>query len=88
MKFSSSFVTPMDKIQEIDQIRRRFALNSMSDHLMVLNIYQEWKSLRNYREKNQFCYDHFLNSNNMKMIDKIRNQLRHLIQDYFASYTG
>jgi HrpA-like RNA helicase len=88
MKYSSSFVTPIDKIQEIDQIRRHFANNTMSDHLMLLNIYQEWKSQRNYREKNHFCFENFLNSNHMKMIDKVRNQLRHLIQDYFASYTG
>ncbi len=60
----------------------------MSDHLMLLNIYQEWKSQRNYREKNHFCSENFLNSNHMKMIEKVRNQLRHLIQDYFASYTG
>ena len=60
----------------------------MSDHLMILNVYQQWKNQRNYRDKNQFCYENFLNSNHMKMIDKVRNQLRHLIQDYFASYTG
>jgi len=78
----------MDKIQEINQIRRRFADNTMSDHLMLLNIYQEWKNQRNYRDKNHFCYENFLNSNHMKMIDKVRNQLKHLIQDYFASYTG
>ena len=55
---------------------------------MLLNIYQEWKKQRNYREKNRFCFENFLNSNHMKMIDRVRNQLRHLIQDYFASYTG
>ncbi len=60
----------------------------MSDHLMLISIYQEWKKQRNYRDKNQFCFENFLNSNHMKMIDKVRNQLRHLIQDYFASYTG
>jgi len=60
----------------------------MSDHLMLLNIYQEWKNQRNYRDKNHFCFENFLNSNHMKMIDKVRNQLKHLIQDYFASYTG
>lgn len=78
----------MDKIQEINQIRRRFSDNTMSDHLMLVNIYQEWKRQRNYRDKNQFCFDNFLNSNHMKMIEKVRIQLRHLIQDYFASYTG
>lgn len=82
------FVTPIDKIDEIDQIRRCFAENTMSDHLMLLNIYQQWKNQRNYREKNQFCFEHFLNVNHMKMIDRVRNQLRHLIQDYFASFTG
>ena len=83
-----SFVTPIDKLPEIDQIRRRFSNNTMSDHLMLINIYQAWKEQRNYHEKNQFCLENFLNSSHMKMIDKIRNQLRHLIQDYFASYTG
>ena len=60
----------------------------MSDHLMLVNIYHEWKRQRTYREKNHFCFENFLNSNHMKMIDRVRNQLRHLIQDYFASYTG
>jgi len=78
----------MDKIQEINQIRRSFANNTMSDHLMLLNIYQEWKSHRNLREKLKFCQENFLNSNHMKMIDKIRNQLKYLIQNYFASLTS
>ena len=82
------FVSPIDKIQEINETRRRFGEKTMSDHLMLLNVYQQWKNQRNYRDKTQFCYEHFLNSNHMKMIDKVRNQLRHLIQDYFASYTG
>lgn len=82
------FVTPIDKIDEIDQVRRCFAENTMSDHLMLLNIYQQWKQQRNYREKNQFCFEHFLNANHMRMIDRVRNQLRHLIRDYFATYTG
>ncbi|CAF2507968.1 unnamed protein product [Rotaria sp. Silwood2] len=87
LSYRDPFVTPIDKIQEINEIRRRFADNTMSDHLMLVNIYQEWKRQRNYRDKNRFCFEHFLNSNHMKMIDKVRNQLKHLIQDYFASYT-
>ncbi|UJR24999.1 hypothetical protein I4U23_006360 [Adineta vaga] len=88
LSYRDPFVTPIDKTHEINEVRRRFAANTMSDHLMILNVYQQWKNQRNYRDKNQFCYENFLNSNHMKMIDKVRNQLRHLIQDYFASYTG
>ena len=88
LNFIFSFVTPIDKLPEIDQVRRRFSNNTMSDHLMLINIYQAWKEQRSYHEKNQFCLKNFLNSSHMNMIDKIRNQLRHLIQDYFASYTG
>ncbi|CAF3331421.1 unnamed protein product [Rotaria sp. Silwood1] len=87
LSYRDPFVTPIDKIQEINEIRRRFGHNTMSDYLMLVNIYQEWKRQRNYRDKNHFCFENFLNSNHMKMIDKVRNQLKHLIQDYFASYT-
>ncbi|CAF2129708.1 unnamed protein product [Rotaria magnacalcarata] len=87
LSYRDPFVTPIDKIQEINEIRRCFADKTMSDHLMLVNIYQEWKKQQNYRDKNHFCFEHFLNSNHMKMIDKVRNQLKHLIQDYFASYT-
>lgn len=78
----------MDKTHEINEIRRRFSGNTMSDHLMLVNIYEEWKKQRNYRDKSNFCFENFLNSNHMKMIDKVRSQLKHLIQDYFASHTG
>ena len=60
----------------------------MSDHLMLLNIYQQWKNNEIIEKTNRFSFNDFLNSNHMKMIDRVRNQLRHLIQDYFASYTG
>ncbi|CAF1151787.1 unnamed protein product [Adineta steineri] len=88
LSYRDPFVTPIDKIEEIKETRQRFGERTMSDHLMLVNIYKQWKNQRTYRDKNQFCYENFLNSNHMKMIDKVRNQLRHLIQDYFASYTG
>ncbi|CAF0793937.1 unnamed protein product [Adineta ricciae] len=88
LSYRDPFVSPIDKTKEINEVRRRFAENTMSDHLMIVNVYEQWKAQRNYRAKNQFCFENFLNSNHMKMIDKVRNQLQHLIQDYFASYTG
>lgn len=78
----------MEKSNEIDLIRQRFADRTMSDHLMLLNIYREWRKQRNSREKSDFCFEYFLNLNHMKMLDKVRQQLKQLIEDFFGFPTG
>lgn len=88
LSYRDPFVSPIEKIHEINAVRRRFAGDSMSDHLMLLNVYQEWKRQRTFRDKNHFCCENFLSINHMNMIEKVRNQLKHLIEDYFASRAG
>lgn len=60
----------------------------MSDHLMLVNVYNQWRKQKTFREKNRFCFENFLNLNNMNMIDKVRVQLKRFIEDYFGSLTG
>ena len=60
----------------------------MSDHLMLLKIFQQWQQQHTSQAKNNFCYEHFLNSSHMMMIDRVRVQLRNLILDYFGSFTS
>lgn len=55
--------------EKINQIKKGFAQDSMSDHQMLLNTYNEWS---NQRRKGEFCQENYISSGNMQMIQGVR----------------
>eukprot|EP01080_Neovahlkampfia_damariscottae_P007206 gene7206-11522_t len=65
------FYRPKDREEESDSVREKFFIPE-SDHLTLLNIYQQWRS-HNYSA--EWCSDHFLHFKSMKKIREVREQI-------------
>lgn len=55
--------------EKINGIKKEFAQDSLSDHQMLLNTYNEWS---NQRRKGEFCQENYISSGNMTMIQGLR----------------
>lgn len=65
------FMLPIgDEGEKINQIKAKFAQDSMSDHQMLLNTYNEWKR---QRRKSEFSQENFISVGNMFMTQGVRN---------------
>jgi len=67
------FYTPSVIKEKVEKIREKFTHPS-SDHLTLLNIFNQWKENRNVNQN--FARDHFLNDKSLKKADDIRRQLK------------
>jgi pre-mRNA-splicing factor ATP-dependent RNA helicase DHX38/PRP16 len=65
------FYRPKDREDESDSVREKFFVPE-SDHLTLLNVYQQWRS-HNYSA--EWCSDHFLHFKSMKKIREVREQI-------------
>ena len=65
------YYRPNDKSTEADNIREKFLMPE-SDHLTLLNIYQEWKR-KKFNDK--WLKEHYIHIRTMKRVREIRSQL-------------
>eukprot|EP00698_Gefionella_okellyi_P007727 TRINITY_DN1885_c0_g1_i1.p1 TRINITY_DN1885_c0_g1~~TRINITY_DN1885_c0_g1_i1.p1 ORF type:complete len:1141 (-),score=301.42 TRINITY_DN1885_c0_g1_i1:995-4384(-) len=67
----SVFFRPKDREEQSDSAREKFFVPE-SDHLTLLNVYQQWKT-NGYRQ--DWCSDHFIHHKAMKKAQEVRSQL-------------
>ncbi|WOG93703.1 hypothetical protein DCAR_0312990 [Daucus carota subsp. sativus] len=72
----SVFFSPKDRAEESDAAREKFFVPE-SDHLTLLNVYQQWKS-NSYR--GDWCNDHYLHSKGLKKAREVRSQLLDILK--------
>lgn len=67
----SVFFRPPDRAEESDSAREKFFVPE-SDHLTLLNVYQQWKA-NGYRA--EWCSDHFLHAKGLRKAKEVRTQM-------------
>ncbi|XP_042519990.1 pre-mRNA-splicing factor ATP-dependent RNA helicase DEAH7 [Macadamia integrifolia] len=72
----SVFFRPKDRAEESDAAREKFFVPE-SDHLTLLNIYQQWKA-NQYR--GDWCNDHFLQVKGLRKAREVRSQLLDILK--------
>jgi len=72
----SIFYRPKDRQEESDAAREKFFVPE-SDHLTLLNVYQQWKK-NGYN--GAWCTDHFIHQKTMKKVREVRGQLSDILQ--------
>lgn len=67
------FNLPMgDEGQRIQAIKKEFAGGSLSDHIMLLNTYNEWAKWKHSKGERQFSHENMISNGNMEMIHGVR----------------
>jgi pre-mRNA-splicing factor ATP-dependent RNA helicase DHX38/PRP16 len=67
----SVFYRPKERAEESDAMREKFFVPE-SDHLTLLNVYNQWKA-NNYSDR--WATTHFINAKSMKKAKEVRQQL-------------
>ncbi|RLN96655.1 hypothetical protein BBJ28_00020329 [Nothophytophthora sp. Chile5] len=67
----SVFFRPKDREEESDAAREKFFVPE-SDHLTLLNVYQQWEA---NRHSAQWCSDHFIHAKGLRKAREVREQL-------------
>ncbi|XP_065076769.1 ATP-dependent DNA/RNA helicase DHX36 [Ochlerotatus camptorhynchus] len=73
LSFKDAFYKPFGKEKEVDRVRRRFAENFHSDHLMLANVIHQWGQL-SYRELPDFARRNFLNQTTLNQLCNMKQQ--------------
>lgn len=85
MSARSPFVTPFDQREPADEARRKFSADSSSDHLTILNAFNQWSELRqskgNNRAVHSFLKENFLGRLTLFQMEDLRKQFRSLLID-------
>merc|ERR1719162_2256667 len=72
----SIFFRPKDRVEESDAAREKF-FTPESDHLTLLNVYQQWVA-NGYSAK--WCTEHFLHQKTLKKVREVRGQMEEIMQ--------
>jgi pre-mRNA-splicing factor ATP-dependent RNA helicase DHX38/PRP16 len=72
----SCFIRPKERQQEADKTREHFNIPE-SDHLTLLNVYNQWE-LKRYNEL--WCKQNFINSRSLKKARDIKEQLEEIMK--------
>ncbi|KAF7818860.1 DExH-box ATP-dependent RNA helicase DExH1 isoform X1 [Senna tora] len=81
LAYRDPFVLPISRKEEADAAKRSFAGDSCSDHIALLKAFEEWKDAKRRGKDRQFCWDNFLSSMTLQMIDDMRIQFLNLLSD-------
>ncbi|PVF97099.1 putative PRP16-RNA-dependent ATPase [Serendipita vermifera] len=71
----SVFYRPKERLEESDAAREKFSVPE-SDHLTLLNVYQQWKS---HGFRDDWCMKHFLHPKLLRKAREVRAQLEDIM---------
>ncbi|XP_038713676.1 pre-mRNA-splicing factor ATP-dependent RNA helicase DEAH7 isoform X2 [Tripterygium wilfordii] len=72
----SVFFRPKDREEESDAAREKFFVPE-SDHLTLLNVYQQWKD---HQYRGDWCNDHYLHVKGLRKAREVRSQLLDILK--------
>lgn len=70
------FYRPKERLEQADAAREKFFVPE-SDHLTLLNVYNQWKA-HDYRD--EWCLEHFIHAKSMRKAREIRTQLAEIMK--------
>lgn len=75
------FVLPINRKEEADAAKRSFAGDSCSDHIALLKAFEGWKDAKRNGQEKDFCWENYLSSITLHMMDDMRKQFLDLLAD-------
>jgi ATP-dependent RNA helicase DHX36 len=79
--FKEPFVIPLHKQEEADEVKRRFAEESRSDHIALLRAFEGWEEARLHGNAREYCWQSFLSQNTLELLKNMKKQFCGLLYD-------
>lgn len=70
------FYRPKEQQEQADAAREKFFVPE-SDHLTLLNVYEQWNS---HDRRDDWCTEHFVHSKSLRKARDVRNQLEEILE--------
>ncbi|XP_030443031.2 LOW QUALITY PROTEIN: DExH-box ATP-dependent RNA helicase DExH1 [Syzygium oleosum] len=81
LAYRDPFVLPINRKEEADEAKRSFAGDSCSDHIALLKAFKGWKEAKQSGKERSFCWENFLSTVTLQMMDDMRMQFLNLLSD-------
>ncbi|KAK8785295.1 hypothetical protein V5799_008339 [Amblyomma americanum] len=81
LSFKDAFMVPLGKERLVDEVKKKFAGDTKSDHMMLANVFAEWEDAVEMHQGNEFCYENFLSRNTLNMLANMRQQFAQYLED-------
>lgn len=78
LSYKDAFVRPLGKEQQVDAVKRRFAKDWCSDHIMLASVMEEW---RRSQQSYGFCRSNFLNAFTLQQLENMKRQFCATLKD-------
>ncbi|KAI3921650.1 hypothetical protein MKW92_042210 [Papaver armeniacum] len=76
LSVTNVFFRPKDRAEESDAAREKFFVPE-SDHLTLLNVYQQWEA---HQYRGDWCNDHYLHVKTLRKAREVRSQLLDILK--------
>lgn len=79
------FLSPLDKREEAEKCKAKWAMGTGNDHAAIINAFQEWRRLRrsgrgSWQPERQFAYTNFLHHDTLHHIARTAGQILDILQ--------
>ncbi|KAL6067310.1 DEAH (Asp-Glu-Ala-Asp/His) box polypeptide 57 [Balamuthia mandrillaris] len=82
LSFRSPFVSPIDKRDEADEAKKKFARGLFSDHLALLKAFNGWKqATKSGFSEHEYCRMNFLSLPTLRMIADMKKEFKNLLKE-------
>ncbi|XP_055918201.1 ATP-dependent DNA/RNA helicase DHX36 [Eupeodes corollae] len=81
ISYKDPFYLPLGKEKQVDQAKKRLSNNLKSDHLMVVNVLDEYRRAQQHHAERNFCYDHFVSHSVVSQLETMKKQFCELLKD-------
>ena len=91
LAYRDPFVMPLEKKELADEVKRRFAGGTQSDHIAILRAFEGYKHAYGnggYRAMQDYCWHNFLSKNTLEMIEDMRHQFVDVLDESGFLATG
>jgi len=84
LSFKDPFVVPLSHERDAYEAKWRHAYDSRSDHIALVNVFNEWEKAVAEERSSNFCWKNYLSESTLRMLQNLKNDYcKHLFQMKF-----
>ncbi|EDW75986.1 uncharacterized protein Dwil_GK15229 [Drosophila willistoni] len=89
LSYKTPFYSPLGQEKRADEVKRQFARNMRSDHLMIHNTVVCFRETRQACREREYCYNNFLSITTLNQLERMKNQFSESLHKYkFLKYAN
>lgn len=74
LSYKDAFVVPVDKEEEVKEMKRELAMGTKSDHFVLIEAMRRWEEASGVGRGNDFARTYFLSTNTLKLLRDMKKQ--------------